>query len=88
MNATIVLTRSAARALSGLPPKVAAAAVAFLYGDLAQNPRRVGKPLREPFEGQFSARRGDYRIRYRITEGGDEVQVLNISHRADAYRPG
>jgi mRNA interferase RelE/StbE len=66
---------------------VAAAVVEFLYGPLAENPQRVGKPLRGEFEGQHSARRGQYRIRYRILAEEVVVQVVDIAHRSDAYRP-
>lgn len=71
----------ARRALSKLPEKVATAALEFIYGPLADNPRRVGKALRLELEGLHSARRGDFRIVYRITE------VVAIEHRADVYRP-
>ena len=37
-------------------------------GPLTANPHRVGKPLDEPFDGYHSARRGTYRIIYRINE--------------------
>lgn len=74
----------ARRVLTRLPEKVAAAAVEFIYGPLVGNPRRVGKPLRFELEGLHSARRGDFRIIYRIT---DVVTVMAIEHRADVYRP-
>ena len=66
----------------------AAAAVAaweFISGPLLQRPRRVGAPLRAPFEGLRRARRGEYRVRYRIDEAGHTVYVLDIDHRRDAY---
>jgi mRNA interferase RelE/StbE len=66
-----------------LPEKAATAAVEFISGPLAQNPRRVGKPLRFQLEGLHSARRGDFRIVYRIA---DVVTIVAIEHRADAYR--
>ncbi len=79
----IAWTPTAKRALARLPEKVAAAAVEFIYGGLAENPRRVGKPLRRELEGMHSARRGDFRIVYRIT---DIVTIVAIDHRADIYR--
>jgi mRNA-degrading endonuclease RelE of RelBE toxin-antitoxin system len=69
-----------------LPESVAAACIEFLLGPLADNPYRVGAPLRPPFEGQFRARRGEYRIRYRIDDDQRAVYVLDIDHRRDAYR--
>ncbi len=79
----IAWTPAAKRALQRLPEKVAAAAVEFIYGSLAGNPQRVGKALRFDLEGLHSARRGDYRIIYRID---DRVTIVAIEHRADVYR--
>jgi mRNA-degrading endonuclease RelE of RelBE toxin-antitoxin system len=45
----------------------------------------VGAPLRAPFEGHWRARRGEYRVRYRIDEVTRTVQVLDIDHRRDIY---
>ncbi|MGL5929927.1 MAG: type II toxin-antitoxin system RelE family toxin [Dermatophilaceae bacterium] len=36
----------------------------------------------------LSARRGTYRVLYRVNERRHEVVVLRIDHRRDAYRPG
>jgi len=81
------VARTAARQLTEhLPEAVAAACVEFLYGPLAENPHRVGAPLRKPFGGYWCARRGEYRVRYRIDDSTQTVQVLDISHRRDAYR--
>jgi mRNA-degrading endonuclease RelE of RelBE toxin-antitoxin system len=81
------VARTAARQLAeGLPESVAAACVEFLYGPLAEDPHRVGAPLRKPFEGHWRARRGEYCVRYVIDNARTEVVVLDISHRRDAYR--
>lgn len=83
----IVVTGSAKRQLTErLPEPVAAACVEFLKGPLTSNPRRVGAPLRAPFDGHWRARRGTYRIRFRIDEEKHIVYVLDIEHRRDAYR--
>lgn len=83
----LVLTPPAVRALqTRLPESVAAAAIEFVTGGLIQNPRRVGKELRDPLVGVYSARRGTYRILYRINEDAHEVVVLRIDHRRDVYR--
>jgi mRNA interferase RelE/StbE len=84
---SITVTSSAKKQLAEhLPEAVAAACFEFLRGPLATDPHRVGAPLRKPFEGQWRARRGTYRIRYRIDEGSRTVYVLDIEHRRDAYR--
>jgi mRNA interferase RelE/StbE len=85
----LVLTPPAVRSIqSGLPEGVAAAVIEFLTGALIDNPRRVGKPLRGDLTGIHSARRGTYRVLYRIKEESREVIVVRIDHRSDAYRPG
>ena len=80
-------TAPARRALARLPEKVATAAVEFLYGSLAANPHRAGKPLRLGLEGLHSARRGDYRVIYRIDGQHRRLDVVAIEHRSDIYRP-
>ncbi len=75
----------AARNLERLPEK-AAAAVVESFRVIAADPRRVGKPLRFELEGLWSARRGPYRVVYRIDEGGRVVTVIAVGHRADVYR--
>ena len=82
------ISPAARRALEQrLPLTIATAAWEFLDGPLRENPQRVGHPLRAPFAGDWSARRGTYRVRYRITEDERVVEVLDISGRGDAYDP-
>jgi mRNA interferase RelE/StbE len=69
-----------------LPEAVAAAALEFITGPLLDNPQRVGKPLAPPLQDRHSARRGTYRIVYRIDENSLTVTVLLVRHRKDAYR--
>jgi len=83
----IAWTAPARRALARLPEKAATAAVEFIYGSLAASPQRVGKPLRLGLAGLHSARRGDYRVIYRINDDDRRIDVVAIEHRADAYRP-
>lgn len=84
----LVLTPPAVRVVeSGLPEGVAAAVIEFLTGAL-ENPQRAGKRLRGDLAGIHSARRGTYRVLYRINEVRHEVVVLRVEHRRDAYRPG
>jgi mRNA-degrading endonuclease RelE of RelBE toxin-antitoxin system len=70
----------------GLPLAVAAAVTEFLTGPLLDNPHRVGKPLTRELGGYHSARRGAYRVIYRIDEPARIVHVVRIDHRADVYR--
>jgi len=69
VNLRVVVTRTAARGLAErLPEAAAATCVEFIFGPLADNPVHVGCPLRKPFEGQWRARRAEYRVHYRIDE--------------------
>ncbi len=84
----LVLTPPARRALAErLPEAVAAAVIDFLTTALVDQPRRVGKPLRGELSGVWGARRGTYRVLYRIHDEPPEVVVVRIEHRGDAYRP-
>lgn len=69
---TTRFTATAKRDLDKLPPRILAAVIEFAFGDLAREPRRVGKPLRGELAGYHSARRGPYRLLYRVD---DEVDV-------------
>lgn len=83
----VLLSRQARRNLNEhLPVEVAIAATETIRHAIAVNPSRVGKPLDEPFDGYYSARRGTYRIIYRIDEAKRVVEVHSIRHRRDAYR--
>lgn len=84
---TVVFSRQARRNLhEDLPLEVAIAATETIQHAIAVNPYRVGKPLDEPFDGFHSARRGTYRIIYRINEAKRVVEIHSIRHRRDAYR--
>ena len=83
----LILSPAASRALTDrLPPAAAFAAWEFISGPLLQRPRAVGVPVRAPLDGMWRARRGEYRVRYRIEEDHRRVVVLDIDHRRDAYR--
>ena len=76
----------ARRQLERLTP-AAAAAVVETFGAIASNPRRLGKPLHAELAGSYSARRGPYRVIYRVDEATRVVAILAVGHRADIYRP-
>jgi mRNA-degrading endonuclease RelE of RelBE toxin-antitoxin system len=83
---TLRTTPTVRRALGEhLPEAVAAAAYEFMTGPLVQEPYRVGKQLLPPLDDRFSARRGTYRIIYRIDESSRTVTVVDIDHRRDIY---
>lgn len=86
MTYAIFLSPRARRALElELPEAVAAACAEFIFSVLAENPYRVGKPLRDELEGSYSARRGEFRVIYTIHEDRVAVRVVSVRHRRDAY---
>ena len=83
----LVVARPAARAIAeDLPEAVAAAVIDFITGPLILEPKRVGRELRNELAGVHSARRGSYRILYRINDDERTVTVIRIDHRRDVYR--
>lgn len=72
--------------LARVAPRIVAAVVALVYGDLAEHPERVGKPLRFELAGLRSARRGEYRVIYRIDYQHDTVVVEAVAPRAVIHR--
>ena len=84
----LVVARTAALTIAEqLPESVSAAVIEFITGALIENPQRVGRALRNELAGIYSARRGTYRVLYRIDEDAREVIVLRIGHRSNVYRP-
>ncbi|MGP3960563.1 type II toxin-antitoxin system RelE family toxin [Nonomuraea sp. 3N208] len=84
---TVLFSRCARRNLhEDLPLDVAFAAMETIEGPPATNPHRIGKPLEEPYDGYHSARRGTYRIIYRINEAKHTIEIHSIRHRRHAYR--
>lgn len=75
----------ARREFDRLPLSVAAA-IRETLDAIAENPRRLGKPLMVEHEGRYSARRGPYRIIYELDEDERLVRVGAIGHRRDVYR--
>jgi len=82
----VEITPEGLRHLNQLPAKIREAALAAVLGPIAENPRRLGKPLLGELEGLTAARRGDYRIIYEILEEEQIVVVHRIEHRRDVYR--
>lgn len=83
---SLAVAAPAERSLARLPEGVAAAVVEFMVGPLVQAPTVVGKALQRELAGYWSARRGAYRIVYRLVTEAHLVIVVRIEHRADVYR--
>ncbi|MGH2602994.1 MAG: type II toxin-antitoxin system RelE family toxin [Dehalococcoidia bacterium] len=80
----LLIKRSAAKELEGLPPKVRRR-VARKIEALSATPRPQGV---EKLSGQekYRSRLGDYRVLYSIDDGAQIVTVVKIGHRRDVYR--
>ncbi len=86
MQWRLVVAAPAERSLGKLAEGVAAAIVEFMIGPLVEAPTVVGKPLQRELSGYWSARRGSYRVVYRLDDDRHEIVVVRIEHRSDAYR--
>jgi mRNA-degrading endonuclease RelE of RelBE toxin-antitoxin system len=82
----LAVAPSAERTLARLSGRVATAIVEFMLGPLVEEPTRVGKPLQRELTGYWSARRGAYRVLYRLDEDRHQVRVVRVEHRSDVYR--
>ena len=83
----IVVAGPAAKTIAEeLPESVAVAVIELITGPMLDSPRRVGVTLIDDLEGLWSARRGTYRVLYRIDDERREVVVLRVAHRRHAYR--
>ncbi len=84
----VEITPEGLRHFNRLPEKVRHAALETIFGPIAENPQRLGKPLVGELDGLRSARRGDYRIIYEILEVDEVVLIHRVQHRREVYRPG
>ena len=82
----VALTPEAQRQLSRLPEKIVPALLEGLYGSIARDPWRMSKPLQDELAGLRVARRGQYRIVFRIDERKRLIVVRRIDHRRGVYR--
>jgi mRNA interferase RelE/StbE len=77
---------TAQRDLPRLPEKVVTAVGEFVYGALVDNAHRVGRPLHLDLAGRHAARRGGYRVVYRIDDVQRLIRIEAVDHRSDVYR--
>lgn len=83
----LIIAPTARRQLAErLPESVAFAAYELIVGPLLENPHRIGKRLMPPLDDHRSARRGTYRVIYRIDDQLMRVTVVAVTRRSDAYR--
>lgn len=82
----VEITPEGLRHLNRLPEKVRVAVLEAIFGSIAENPRRAGKPLRGELEGLYLARRGEFRVIYEIDEASRVVLVHRAQDRRSVYR--
>lgn len=83
----VEVTSPALKGFRRLPEKAATAIVEFVTGALADNPRRLSKPLTSELLGLRTARRGDYRVLFTLDVEEHILYVHRIEHRSDVYKP-
>ena len=74
------------RGLERLPHKVATAIAEFITATLPTDPHRLSEPLQFELEGWRVARRGHYRVTFRVIDAGRILYIGRIEHRAHVYR--
>jgi mRNA interferase RelE/StbE len=86
---SVEYTGPAKRALAErLPVEVAIACLAFIEGDLSDNPFKCGTQLDPPLYPAYSARRGEYRVIYLINARLRTITIKTIDHRGIVYHRG
>jgi mRNA interferase RelE/StbE len=83
----VAFAPEAQRQLARLPEKIITAVLEGLYGSIARDPWRASKPLHDELAGLRVARRGQYRVVFRIDEAKRLLVVRRVDHRRDVYRP-
>ncbi len=83
-NYSVLIKRSAAKELEGLPLKDRRRIVRRIQ-QLAAAPRRVGIE-KLTGEEKYRIRQGDYRILYTIDDAARTLMVIKIGQRGDVYR--
>jgi mRNA interferase RelE/StbE len=84
---TVTFTPAARRRMDKLSLDAAVALYEHITGPVAEAPRRLGKPLEQPYDGVWTTRRGGYRALYVIDDHARTITMIAVAHRRDAYRP-
>ena len=85
MAYTVEITRSATKALAGLPIEPRRRIGARIDA-LATDPRAPGCEKLAGEQNAYRVRVGDYRIVYEIRDAEVIVKVIRIGHRREVYR--
>lgn len=82
-------SETALKSLKRIHPQQSKRIICFLQERImgAANPRILGKPLKGGLEHFWRYRVGDYRILIEIQDQQLLIQVIEIDHRRDIYKP-
>jgi mRNA interferase RelE/StbE len=88
---SVRLASGVLRILQAGPPKgislnAAWAIFEFIHRPLSTDPWRVSSPLHNELDGFRGARRGEYRVVFRVDEEERVIRVVRVDHRSDIYR--
>jgi mRNA interferase RelE/StbE len=81
----VLLTPQAERDLKRLPAETFHRVIVEIQ-TLAQTPRPSGCRKLSGSRNDYRVRVGDYRILYEVNDSGQEVRILRVRHRREAYR--
>jgi mRNA interferase RelE/StbE len=81
----VVLSKTAEKNLSKLPPKIIAIIIPVLEL-LGENPRPIGCKKLRGFSDLWRVRVGNYRVIYSIEDKILLVDIREIGHRKDIYK--
>ncbi len=81
-----LVVAAAARRKIKLIPREHQEAVVFALTEVRENPF-AGKALTRELTGRFSFRIGVYRLVYKVDQKDKVIQVINVGHRANVYKP-
>ncbi len=86
MDYDLIWNEGVLKDLKALNHKVARSIVDSIKNRLADNPLKLGRPLKGIFKGLYRYRYGDYRVVYALDRADKKIIILHIRHRKEAYR--
>jgi len=82
----LLIKKSAAKELEGVPGKKDRQRIVERIQALAENPRTSGAEKLSGSGEKYRVRQGDYRVVQEIDDKVDTVTIVKIGHRKDVYR--
>lgn len=82
---SIVIKKSAQKALDHLPKKIADILVLKMHS-LKENPRPDGHKKLVGGINKYRIKSGDYRVVYSIFDDTLVIEIIRVAHRKDVYR--